>query len=104
MKGCFSPLAFSRDAPYGRSGPFWLRIVLFSLLLCFATYPGFAASMEETVSDCMEIVQDFSGVTEGSIPLSVLRDANGIAILRVRKGGFFLSARSGEGVVIARLR
>jgi lipid-binding SYLF domain-containing protein len=77
--------------------------VLFSLLLCFVTYPGFAASMEETVSDCMKIVQGFSQVTEGSIPLSVLRSANGIAFLRVQKWGFFVSVRSGEGVVIARL-
>jgi lipid-binding SYLF domain-containing protein len=33
----------------------------------------------------------------------VLRSAKGIAILRVLKGGFFVSGRIGEGVVIARL-
>ena len=60
-------------------------------------------SMRETVSDCTEIVQDFSRIAERSIPPRVLRSAKGIAILRVLKGGFFVSGRIGEGVVIARL-
>jgi lipid-binding SYLF domain-containing protein len=59
--------------------------------------------MQETVSDCTEIVQDFSRIAERSIPPRVLRSAEGIAILRVLKGGFFVSGRIGEGVVIARL-
>jgi len=60
--------------------------------------------MRETVSDCAEIVQDFSRIPERSIPPSVLRSAKGIAILRVLKGGFFVSGRIGEGMVIARLQ
>jgi lipid-binding SYLF domain-containing protein len=55
------------------------------------------------VNGCAEIVQDFSRIPERSIPPSVLRSAKGIAILRVLKGGFFVSGRIGEGVVIARL-
>jgi len=103
MKDCFSTLAFSRKTPYGRSGAPQLRIVLFSLLVYLAGCPAFAASMQETVSDCAEIVRDFSRIAERSIPPRVLRSAKGIAILRVLKGGFFVSGRIGEGVVIARL-
>ena len=77
--------------------------MLLSLLVYLAGCPAFAASMRETVSDCADIVQDFSGIAERSIPSRVLRSAKGIAILRVLKGGFFVSGRIGEGVVIARL-
>ena len=103
MKNCFSTLAFSRKTPYGRSGAPHLGIVLFSLLVYLAGCPAFAASMQETVGDCAEIVQDFSRIAERSIPPRVLRSAKGIAILRVLKGGFFVSGRIGEGVVIAKL-
>jgi SH3 domain-containing YSC84-like protein 1 len=103
MKDCFSTLAFSRKTPYGRSGASQFRIVLFSLLVYLAGCPAFAASMQETVSDCAEIVRDFSRIAERSVPPRVLRSAKGIAILRVLKGGFFVSGRIGEGVVIARL-
>src|SRR5271166_6667644 len=103
MKDCFSTLAFSRKTPYGWSGAPQLRIVLFSLLVYLAGCPAFAASMQETVNDCAEIVGDFSRIAERSIPPRVLRSAKGIAILRVLKGGFFVSGRIGEGVVIARL-
>ena len=103
MKDCFPTLAFSHKTPYVRSGGPHLRIVLFSLLLYLAGCPAFAASMRETVSDCTEIVQDFSRIPEQSIPPRVLRSARGIAILRVLKGGFFVSGRIGEGVVVARL-
>ena len=103
MKDCFSTLASFHKTPYGRSPAPHLRIVLFGLLLYLADCSVFAASMRETVNDCAGIVQDFSRIPERSIPPSVLRSAKGIAILRVLKGGFFVSGRIGEGVVIARL-
>ena len=103
MKDFFSTLAFSHKTPYGRSRTPLLRILLFSLLIHLAGRSAFAASMKETVSDCAEIVQDFSQIAERSVPPRVLRSAKGIAILRVLKGGFFVSGRIGEGVVIARL-
>jgi lipid-binding SYLF domain-containing protein len=103
MKDSFSTLAFSRKTPCCRFGAPYRRIVLLSLLVYLAGCPAFAASMRETVSDCADIVQDFSGIAERSIPPRVLRSAKGIAILRVLKGGFFVSGRIGEGVVIARL-
>jgi SH3 domain-containing YSC84-like protein 1 len=73
------------------------------VLVYLAGSPAFAASMQETLSDCADIVQNFSRIPERSIPPLVIQSAKGIAILRVLKGGFFVSGRIGEGVVIARL-
>ena len=103
MKDCFSILASSRKTPYVQSGALGPRIVLFSVLVYLAGSPAFAASMQETLSDCAEIVQNFSRIPERSIPPLVVQSAKGIAILRVLKGGFFVSGRIGEGLVIARL-
>ena len=98
-----SLLVFLRKALCRRTGAPHLRIVLFGMFVYLAGCPGFAASMDQTVSDCTEIVQNFSRIAEGSIPPRVLRSAKGITILRVLKGGFFVSGRIGQGVVIARL-
>ena len=103
MKDCFSTLPFSRKTPYGQSSRLGTGILLFSVLVYFGGCPAFAASMQETVSDCAEIVQDFSRIAERSIPPLAVQSAKGIAILRVLKGGFFVSGRIGEGLVIARL-
>src|ERR1700676_4564499 len=99
MKGCFSTFAYSRRRAYGRCGALHLRIVLLSLLVYLAGCPAFAASMEQTVGDCAEIVENFSRIAEHSIPLRVLRSAKGIAVIRVLKGGLVVSGRTGEGVV-----
>src|SRR5215469_14309277 len=103
MKDCFSTSPFSRKTPYGQSGRLGTGIVLFSVLVYFGGCPAFAGSMQETVSECAAIVQDFSRIAERSIPPLVVQSAKGIAILRVLKGGFVVSGRIGEGLVIARL-
>ena len=103
MKGHLSTLAFSRKTLCRWSGAPQLRILAFSLFVYLAGAHAFAASMEDTVSDCAQIVRNFSRIPERSIPPLVLRSARGIAIFRVLKGGFFVSGRVGEGVVIARL-
>jgi SH3 domain-containing YSC84-like protein 1 len=77
--------------------------LLMVLLVYLAGGSAFAASMEFTVRDCAEIVQDFTRIPEHSIPPMVLRNARGIAVIRVLKGAFGVSGRIGEGVVIARL-
>ncbi len=59
--------------------------------------------MQKTVTDCAEIVRDLTRIPERSIPPRVLRNAKGVAIIRVLKGGFVVSGRIGEGVVMARL-
>jgi lipid-binding SYLF domain-containing protein len=41
---------------------------------------------------------------ERQVPRAVLRDARGLAIMRVVKVGFVFSGKGGDGVVIARTR
>ena len=48
------------------------------------------------------ILKRFKEIPEKSIPDKVLRDARGLAILTVVKAGFILSARGGQGIVVAR--
>jgi SH3 domain-containing YSC84-like protein 1 len=78
-------------------------IVLCVLASVAASNPAFAASMQQTVADSARIVRDFTRLPEHGIPARVLRDAKGVAVLRVLKGGFGVSGRLGEGVVLARL-
>src|SRR5215469_16244236 len=81
----------------------WRILLVWSLVSLVRIGPLFAAPMQTTVRDCTEIVRDFTRIPEHSIPPYVLRDAKGVAILRVIKGGFVVSGRAGEGVVVARL-
>jgi SH3 domain-containing YSC84-like protein 1 len=104
MKGCLSDLTAPFQRSHSRSGALSLRMVLLCVVVSLVgSNPAFAAPMQKTVADCTEIVRDFSRIPERSIPPRVLRNARGIAVIRVLKGGFIVSGRIGEGVVIARL-
>jgi len=82
----------------------WLRTMILCVLASLAaSNPAFAASMQQTVADSAQIVRDFTRLPEHGIPARVLRDAKGVAVLRVLKGGFGVSGRLGEGVVVSRL-
>ena len=81
----------------------WRILLVWSFVSLVRIGPLFAAPMQTTVRDSAEIVRDFTRIPEHSIPPHVLRDAKGVAILRVLKGGFIVSGRGGEGVVVARL-
>jgi lipid-binding SYLF domain-containing protein len=102
MKDYSSTFAYEQTV-YARCGARRLGIVLLGLFLYFADCPAFAASMEFTVRDCTGMIQDFTRIPERSIPEIVLRNAKGVAVIRVLKGAFGVSGRIGEGVVIARL-
>ena len=102
MKYFRSTFAHARTAD-GRSRARHLGIVFLILFLSFAGGSAFAASMEFTVRDCAEIIQDFTRIPEHSIPPFVLRNARGLAVFRVLKGAFGVGGRIGEGLVIARL-
>jgi hypothetical protein len=85
-------------------GTVGLRVMILSVLAFLAaSNPAFAASMQQTVADSAGIVRDFTRLPEHGIPARVLRNAKGVAVLRVLKGGFGVSGRLGEGVVLARL-
>ncbi len=62
-----------------------------------------ADTMQENVSHSATILRSFERIPEKAIPRRVLRQARGIAILEIIKGGFVVSGRGGDGVVVARL-
>lgn len=78
-------------------------LLVFVLVFLVGSNLALGAPMPTTVRDCAEIVRDFTRIPEHAIPPHVLRNAKGVAILRVLKGGFVVSGRAGEGVVVARL-
>lgn len=62
----------------------------------------YADDMQNDVDQAISIIQRFRDIPEKSIPREVLRDAKGLAIMTVIKGGFIVSGRAGNGVVVAR--
>ena len=60
------------------------------------------ASEQDTVNRSAQILREFRSMPERQIPRSVLRDARGLAIIRVVKVGFVFSGKGGDGVGIAR--
>jgi lipid-binding SYLF domain-containing protein len=74
------------------------------LLLGLLALAGTAAQADErdTVKRSAEILREFRSMPERQVPRAVLRDARGLAIMRVVKVGFVFSGKGGEGVVIAR--
>ena len=71
-------------------------------LLAFA--PQLTATEQDKVNRAADIIEHFKTMPEKGIPRRVLRDAKGVAILTVFKGGFIWSGRTGEGVVMARTK
>jgi lipid-binding SYLF domain-containing protein len=66
-----------------------------------------AAEPQRTVDQANVVIERFRRLrgndVERSIPSNVMRDAQGLAIITVIKGGLIFSGRGGEGVVVARL-
>ncbi len=78
---------------------------LLSVALFLAVIPAHAESREDQqVDQATAIVQRFKTMPEHEIPRHVLREAKGLAILTVTKGGFIWSGKIGQGVVVARNR
>lgn len=63
---------------------------------------AWAASEQQIVNDSAEIMREFRRMPEHGIPRSVLREARGLAIIRVVKVAFGIGGKGGEGVVVAR--
>ena len=78
---------------------------LLSVALFLAVIPAHAESREDQqVDQATAIIQRFKTMPEHEIPRHVLREAKGLAILTVTKGGFIWSGKIGQGVVVARNR
>ena len=57
---------------------------------------------DQEVLQAATIMRRFKSMPEKEIPRHVMRDAKGLAILTVTKGGFIWSGKAGHGVVVAR--
>jgi SH3 domain-containing YSC84-like protein 1 len=71
------------------------------LTACLATTAAHA-TMQDDVNQAVSVLERFQEIPESAIPDVILRDAKGIAILTLTKGGFLISGRGGTGVVLAR--
>jgi lipid-binding SYLF domain-containing protein len=78
-----------------------LLLIVAILLTAYVAMPAHAA-MQEDVDQAVTIIERFQAIPEQAIPATVMRDAKGLAILTVTKGGFIFSGRGGTGVVVAR--
>lgn len=74
-------------------------LIAISFLALGAT--GYATE-QETVDNSAQIIREFRQMQEKAIPRHVLRNARGVAIIRVVKAGFIFSGKAGHGVVVAR--
>jgi SH3 domain-containing YSC84-like protein 1 len=71
------------------------------LLTAYLAVPADAA-MQEDVDQAVTIIERFQQIPEQAIPAAVMKNAKGLAIMTVTKGGFIFSGRGGTGIVIAR--
>jgi lipid-binding SYLF domain-containing protein len=79
------------------------RLFFLAVFLVVCVAPSAArADLVADVDSAVSIVERFTEIAENAIPPAVLRDARGLAILTMTKGGFIVSARGGTGLVIAR--
>ena len=83
-----------------------MRASIFSvvaiLLNAYLAMPAHA-TLQEDVNQAVTIIERFQEIPEKSIPAAVMRDAKGLAILTVTRGGFIFSGKGGSGLVIARV-
>jgi lipid-binding SYLF domain-containing protein len=82
-----------------------MRARIFSIVaILLAAYLATAAhaAMQDDIEQAVTIFERFQQIPETAIPSAVMRNAKGLAILNMTKGGFIFSGRGGSGVVIAR--
>ena len=72
------------------------------LLTAFVVTAAAHADMQDDVNQALAILERFQEIPESAIPDVIMRDAKGLAILTLTKGGFVFSGRGGTGVVLAR--
>ncbi len=69
---------------------------------CLALVSARAATEQEIVDQSVEIMRNFYEMPERQIPHNIMKNARGLAIIRVLKAGFVFSGKGGQGVVVAR--
>jgi SH3 domain-containing YSC84-like protein 1 len=81
-----------------------MKAIIFSVAILLTAYLAVPAhgAMQEDVDQAVTIIERFQQIPESAIPAAVMRDAKGLAILTITKGGFIFSGRGGTGIVVAR--
>ena len=85
------------------------RLLSVTAVLAAFVAPNLAQASEpqRTVDQANVVLERFRRLrgsnAERNIPTKVMKDAQGLAIITVIKGGLIFSGRGGEGVVVARL-
>ena len=60
------------------------------------------ADMQDDINQAVSVLERFQEIPESAVPDVILREAKGLAILTLTKGGFVFSGRGGSGIVVAR--
>lgn len=76
-----------------------LSAILFTA--CLVTTAADAA-MQDDVDQALSVIERFQQIPESAVPDVIMRDAKGLAIITMTKGGFVFSGRGGTGIVVAR--
>ena len=82
-----------------RASMFSMGAILLSTLLATAAAQ---ATMQDDVDQALSVLERFQQIPESAVPDVIMRDARGLAIITVTKGGFIFSGRGGTGIVVAR--
>ena len=73
-------------------------IVLTACLFTAAAH----ATMQDDINQAVSVIERFQEIPETAVPDVIMRDAKGLAILTLTKGGFVFTGRGGSGIVVAR--
>jgi len=68
---------------------------------CLATAAAHA-DMQDDINQAVSVLERFQEIPETAVPDVIMRDAKGLAILTLTKGGFVFTGRGGSGIVVAR--
>ena len=60
------------------------------------------ADMQDDINQAVSVLERFQEIPESAIPEVIMREARGLAILTLTKGGFVFTGRGGSGIVVAR--
>ncbi len=71
------------------------------LTVCLGTATAHA-TMQDDIDQALSVVERFQQIPESAVPDVIMRDARGLAIITITKGGFVFSGRGGTGIVVAR--
>jgi lipid-binding SYLF domain-containing protein len=58
--------------------------------------------MQDDINQAVSVLERFQEIPETAVPDVIMRDAKGLAILTLTKGGFVFTGRGGSGIVVAR--